>query len=217
MPGVEDVVPTTAWERLAEDYAFIFYSCDNTGRIHYVNEAWWDLREHRSLPDFLAYVSLNQDIHETFDHVGLGRYLPMYELIRKGNIPYFEEIVPCHTPNQPRWMLQRIQRLGEEVIFSSYFLRHYTEETPVRPKIRCLTGGGNWAKGWQPDSTPFDSETTLALCPNCSLQFYLLLRQIEPGSGYFNQGKDCDVNRLIQNTDQPVAVTQNAERAVSVL
>ncbi len=175
--GVVKNISGAEWEKLAEDCSFVFYSCDRRGRIHYVNSTWQDLVERQNAPEFLAYANLNQNVYDAFERTGLNRYLYPFEFIRRGDASHFEEIVPCHAPNQYRWMLLRLQRLGEEMIFSSYFLRHYGEDPPQRPKIRCLTDGGDWTNNWKPDGTPLDTETTLALCPNCSLQFYTHLRE----------------------------------------
>lgn len=165
------------WEQVAEDFAFIFYSSDLQGRIHYVNQAWYQHAERTESHDLLAGSGLNRNVYDLFEKSDMSRFLLPFESLRRNGVSHFEDIVPCHSPNQNRWMLLRMQRLGEEVVFNFYFLRHYAERAPEQPKISCLLDQGSWLKRWQYDPTPVDPETSIALCPNCALHFYAFLRQ----------------------------------------
>lgn len=165
------------WEQVAEDFAFVFYSSDLTGRIRYVNHAWEDAVEREIFPEFLPRCSPNRQVTEAFDSTRRESLLESFDLVRRGSASYREELIPSHTNNEHRWTLLRLQRLGEEVVFSFYFLRHYLEAQPTSPKIRCLVDGKSYRNDWRPDASPFDEETARALCPNCSLLFYTFLRQ----------------------------------------
>lgn len=177
MTGVVATGADLNWEKVAEDFAFVFCSSDLEGRVHYVNQGWYDAVEHEVLPQFLPRYAPNRQVYDAFDYSHSDRLRHGYELVRRGIVSHSEELVPTHTGNEHRWALQRLQRLGEEIIFSFYFLRHYTEQMPAAPKIRCLVDGKSWITNWKDDPTPFDDETARALCPNCSLLMYTYLRE----------------------------------------
>lgn len=174
MSGV--VEDKLSWEHVAEDFSFVFYACDLKGRINFVNRAWHDAIEHEAVPQFLSHCAPNRNLFDAFGKADVDRFLHPIESLRLGHVPHFEEIVPCHAPNQYRWTLMRMQRFGDEIIFNYYFLRHYSPERPLAPKIRCLLDSGSWAKSWAYDDSPLDEETALALCPNCALHLYSFLR-----------------------------------------
>lgn len=176
MTGAVDSAVAMDWEQVGEEYAFVFYSCDFKGRIRYVNRAWHDAREHESAPLFLSRCEPNRSLLDAFDADEVDRFQPHIESLRLGHLSHVEEIVPCHTLNQLRWTLLRLQRFGEELILNYYFLRHYSNRPPLDPKISCLLDRGSWANRWAYDPTPLDAETAIALCPNCALHFYSNLR-----------------------------------------
>lgn len=177
MRGAAESAVAKNWEQVSEAYAFVFYSCDLKGRIHYVNSAWHDAREHETAPLFLSRCEPNRNLFDAFTAAEADRFLNPIESLRHGHIPHVEEIVPCHTLNQLRWTLLRLQRFGEELVLNYYFLRHYSVKPPTNPKISCLLDSGSWANNWVYDPTPLDDDTAIALCPNCALHFYTNLRQ----------------------------------------
>lgn len=176
MWGVAKQTKELSWEQAAEDFAFIFYSTDLQGRIHYVNQAWYNHADRTEASELLSGSGLNRNVYDLFEKSDTGRFLLPFESLRRNGVSHFEDIVPCHAPNQNRWMLLRMQRLAEEIVFNFYFLRHYSDKAPDQPKISCLLDSGSWRNRWQFDPSPLDAETAIALCPNCALHFYSFLR-----------------------------------------
>ena len=173
------IYPCTAAgaEDFTEDYSFIFFSAGPDGRIRYANRAWYEFAGRNASQADRG--NLPAGCRLVLD--GLAQYggprRAIVDAVRNGDVPFWEEIVPCHTSNQLRWMLYRIQHFGEEVVFSCFFLRAYNLDPPARPKIRCLLTGADRSRGWIPVNDPIDRETTLALGPTCSLHLYSLLAE----------------------------------------
>lgn len=165
------------WEFITEDLSFVFFSCDLKGFVHYANRSWFELADTQGFPDYLLHSGPGENVFDAFEQANESQFLSALAQIRAGSVSHFETFVPSHLPNQNRWMLVRLQRLGDEIIVSGYFLKYYEIEPPTNLKIRCIGDGGSWEKQWAFDDSPVDDETSLALCPNCSLLVYTFLRQ----------------------------------------
>jgi hypothetical protein len=164
-------------ERLAEDYSWIFYSVDESERLQYVNLAWRDFAD-RNGGDHLSELRLGRPLFDGWDPKDAEFYRQVCEGVRRQDCPYWEDLIPCHSNNQSRWMLMRIQRYGDDLVFSCYFLKSYGTFMPRVARIKCLFTGQEYGIQWQESGIPADEETTWGLCPDCSLQLYARAREI---------------------------------------
>lgn len=163
-------------ERLTEDLGIIFCALDREGRITYYNRAWVEFYERNGNPELYKMPTLGDRLADPSLIDEGSEWQQVCRAVREGLQSYWEDVMPCHAPNQPRWMLERVQRCGDELVLSMYFLRDHTEEKPAQARVRCLFTDREKAADWELSDHALNQTTTLGLSPECSLQVYQWLR-----------------------------------------
>ncbi|MEM1057799.1 MAG: hypothetical protein AAGK14_01010 [Verrucomicrobiota bacterium] len=164
-------------ERLTEDLGIVFFALGPDDRLCFHNRAWQEFFERNGTGRSTGRIGLGDPMDRAALLSSLGGEDGLV-LGRDGWAEsYREAVLPCHAPNQRRWMLERVQPLGDELVVSFYFLRAYSPDKPLRPRVSCLFTGASYESGWSSRAATGRSESTLGLSPECSLLVYQWLRE----------------------------------------
>lgn len=163
-------------ERLTEDLGIIFCAFDCEGRMTFHNRAWVEFYERNGPGGGSRMPTVGDKLAEPVVGDDLSVWQARLHEVLAGERPYWEEVMACHAPNQPRWMLERVQRYGGELVLSLYFLRSYDDEKPKHTRLRCLFTDQAQDAGWTLSGHAAQADAAFGLSPECSLQVYQWLR-----------------------------------------
>jgi len=165
-----------AAECLTEDLGMIFCALDAEGRIAYHNRAWKEFYERNGSGDVSGMPTVGDVLLDPLQVPAIDDWQQAMTDLHAGRISFWEDVLPCHAPNQHRWMLERVQRVGDEFLLSIYFLRAYGEEAPEKTHLRCLFTSREKDAQWEAAGVSDRRQRSLGFCPECSLQIYAWLR-----------------------------------------